>query len=316
MSTVRYFRHDDAGAPTLTGEVGSLTNLLRKCLVGVAGVAYGAKASAGWSEEFIGAASNIAVFRNNTSEGGSGCYVKVNDNAAGTGGAREAILTAYSLMTDINTGFHELGPRYMRKSDTANSTARPWLIAADGLTAWVYLYLNGYATSFDKDSCFSGFGDYNCFVADSTYRFFIAARDVQNTANGYSGRWMIVVPPTVVFSGICFPSLDGLSVQSGGRIVCPYVGAGPGMGGSDWPSPSIAATGGIELCPNPLLSAPTPRCVGRMRGIATPYHDMTSYARAELLPGSAKYVMVRGHVQNTNSNAYVSGFGLDVVGPW
>lgn len=53
-STVRYYRYDDAGAPTITGQVGSLTTLLRTVLVGTAGIAYGSKPSAGWTEQFAG----------------------------------------------------------------------------------------------------------------------------------------------------------------------------------------------------------------------------------------------------------------------
>src|SRR5690606_21289348 len=102
----RYFRWDDASAPTLSGTAGSLLELLRACLVGTDGVAYGSgeneKLAAGWTEEFTG--TNVAVFRNSLAAGGTGDYFRIDDNGIAVGGAREAMLTAYNTMSDIDTG--------------------------------------------------------------------------------------------------------------------------------------------------------------------------------------------------------------------
>ncbi|MGE3907973.1 MAG: hypothetical protein AB7K36_01385, partial [Chloroflexota bacterium] len=58
MTTTRIYRSTDSGAPVLTGQAGSLLNLLDKCLVD----GYGSKAAAGWSRPYTG--TNKTAYRN------------------------------------------------------------------------------------------------------------------------------------------------------------------------------------------------------------------------------------------------------------
>lgn len=120
---VNVYKATDAGAPSLSGTVGSFIALLDACLV----TGYGSKAAAGWTKPFIG--TNTAVFRPN---GGNRRYLQVDDTAAVT-----SILRGYEAMTDAVTG---TGPfptaaqsatgLYALKSSTANATARNWVLIA------------------------------------------------------------------------------------------------------------------------------------------------------------------------------------------
>ena len=136
--TTTIYKWTDASAPSLSGSVGSLTALLSACLVD----GYGAKVNAGWTKPFTG--TNGASFLQGT--GSNGFYVNVNDNAPGTGGARNARVRGYETMTAFDTGTN-LFPTaaqfanglFVRKSTTADTTIREWLVAADSRTFYVFV---------------------------------------------------------------------------------------------------------------------------------------------------------------------------------
>lgn len=317
MSTVRYFRHDDAGAPTLTGEVGSLTNLLRKCLVGVGGVAYGSKPSAGWSEEFIGAAANIAVFRNNLGEGASGCYVRVDDNAPLSGGAREATLTAYAAMTGISAGSSPTLDVYMRKSATLSSIARPWLIAADGLTVWIYVWSNGDGVTNASDCTIVGIGDYECIDEISAFRYFALGRRIVNSATGtYSCFSHPSSVSSVYFDTLNAPPISGIGSSVAAfltypRCVSPPSSDGGAFGGITWLQMPNPVTGEYLFFQGPVMSSSS-GVLGRLRGLSLPCGNGVSLTRAALAPGSDRMIVAHGR----DSSGATFTVALDTVGPW
>jgi hypothetical protein len=145
---ITYYRYDDASAPTLTGEVGSLVNLLDKCLV----TGYGSKAAAGWTKPYTGA--NKAVFRMATGAGKNGHYLRVlDDGTSAIGAARTADILGFTAMTTVDAGSGkfpqttQLAATYVGlafvKSDTLSNVQRPWLLVADD-TAF---YLIGWQTA-------------------------------------------------------------------------------------------------------------------------------------------------------------------------
>jgi hypothetical protein len=311
VSTVRYFRSDDAGAPTLSGEVGSLTNLLRKCLVGVGGVAYGAVPSAGWSEEFIGAASNIAVFKNNESEGGCGCYVRVNDNAPGAAGAREAQITVYAAMTDINTGVAGTNTPWFRKSAALSNAARPWLVVADGLTAWVYVLDTGDGAIDGNKNRLAGFGDYAC-VSNTSHRYFCLGALTTNSAN--AGADTAAFAMGSVSAAFSIYAEDGVS-----GILTPafahWYGSGGAIGSSDYAAPLHPISGDSYYKANPQMRVGT-RLVGAIRGLIFPYHSMISFTQGVALPGYTGAVVVGVKMNFSNNANYYGQIAIDTLGPW
>lgn len=312
MSTVRYFRHDDVGAPTLTGEVGSLTNLLRKCLVGTAGVAYGSKASAGWTEEFVGAASNIAVFRNNEGEGGSGCYVLVNDNASTGGGAQEASLICYSAMTEVNSGVFGTALVYFRKSGASSSAARPWIVVADGLTAWVYVFNNGRGPDSGSSSvAVAGFGDY-VSQYDGFYRnYFTMGSNTSNSSNGSAVPTLVIGSASAALS---IGSIDGVSAYLMPSL-SHVISLSGTVGGSSYPTGGDPISGVMHWIKNPYLVYGG-RLIGRIRGMLLPCSNIQSFTRGAAAPdiSDSVFMYMKGILSNQAGDA--GGFLVDTAGPW
>lgn len=316
MSTVRLYRWDDAGAPVLSGQVGSLNNVLRKCLVGVSGVAYGAIPSAGWSESFIGAATNIAAFRNKAADGASACYVRVNDNAPGTGGAREAQVTVYGAMTGISTGTNGLTPNWIRKSSTADSTARKWFVVADGKTAWVHLYDNGsiVGTGTGADTSFCGFGDYACVAPANAYRYFSMGRSTQN--NDYGADLLAFYGDSFLRKSAAFTvrALNGVSGIIQPSITLPLYASG-GAGGTAFPAPPHAITGDTYFKSNPEIRDGL-NLLGRLRGLRIPFHNITAGSDGVQYPGYTGQLVAKTRLSSDGNTEFQVGLIVDSVGPW
>lgn len=182
MTTTREYRSTDSGAPVLSGAASSLINLLDKCLV----TGYGAKAAAGWTKPFTG--TNKAAFRNSTAAGGTGMYVRVLDDASLTGGERNASVRAYLTMSDVDTGTVETPTvaqvatgSVWRKSNTIDSTARPWILIADELTFYLCVDTGTFASEGGAGTYAAG--DFMSLVPGDAYRFFIAGRESAQAAN-------------------------------------------------------------------------------------------------------------------------------------
>lgn len=155
--TVNVYSSFDAGAPSLTGEVGSLIAVLDACLV----TGYGAKAAAGWTKPFVG--TNIAVFRQGA---GEQSYFQVKDDGVeGTNGAKGAQVYIYDTMTDATTGTGKTPTAFatsynnqIPKSTTLDSATREWKIYASNKACYV-LTKTGIVAHDAYHVTF--FGDYN-----------------------------------------------------------------------------------------------------------------------------------------------------------
>lgn len=124
MTIPTIYRWDDTDAPVLSGEAGSIVNLLNKCLV----EGYGDKLPAGWSLDFANAESTKAAFRNDP-EVGTGFYLCVDEVVPA---ANFVNFHGYEVMTDIDTGigaFASTAKNY-KKSNATGTISRPWLIVA------------------------------------------------------------------------------------------------------------------------------------------------------------------------------------------
>lgn len=172
LTTQREFRSTDPGAPTLTGEAGSFNALIKTVLVGSGGTAYAGKASAGWST--IYEAGNVLVLAGSSAAGGSGYRFRFDDSGIGAGLTREAMVRAYSSMSDIDTGLHEMPPSAamsfggpIRKSATTDGVARQWMVWADEITCYCWIAQSGDSPNF------FGWGDYDPAIVSDPYRAFV-----------------------------------------------------------------------------------------------------------------------------------------------
>lgn len=95
---VTVFSSDDAGAPVLTKNAGSLKTLLKACLV----TGYGDKAALGWQMLFESADTLSAAFASQDPTA-SKYVIKINNSTTAS-----AKISAYQSMTDIDTGVRPL----------------------------------------------------------------------------------------------------------------------------------------------------------------------------------------------------------------
>jgi hypothetical protein len=156
MATPTIYRSTDASAPVLTGEIGKLIALLKACLVD----GYGAQPAAGWTQAYSSGA-DYAAFQV-ASSSGSDALLWVNDT-----NAQLARVIGYKSMTAILSGTNPFPTEtqfsaglYCRKSVTANTTARPWILIASA--TFFMLIVAGNQTVFGN---FDG-GDTNMMFGD------------------------------------------------------------------------------------------------------------------------------------------------------
>jgi len=177
---VTVYKSSDGSAPVLTGQVGSLVALLDAVLVN----GYGAKVAAGWAKSYAG--TNTASYRMGVT-GNTGFYLDVNDNGPGAGTAKEARAKGYEVMTAVATGTNPFPTTaqmvngvFIRKSFTADATARAWTIIAD--TSCFYLFIeSGDSTAPVQATCFA-FGDIFSYKTADAYRCVLIGRTTENSA--------------------------------------------------------------------------------------------------------------------------------------
>lgn len=288
MTTTRVYRWDDTSAPVLTGQTGAWKAIVKMCLYGNgSGVAYGSggaqKLAAGWSLPFTDTSTKLVV-RNSLAAGGSGAYVRVLDDGSGAASFREAYTRTYGAMTDIDTGTDATpttaqmtNGAVIRKSATADSTVRKWIIVADELTFYAWIESSSSAAS--ENSIYGG-GDFDDFVPSSGYRFFCMARNTENTVNGSCGGMLcrstdLSTTPSgnqlglwlargYALTGTAVPaSLASIGLSNAATI-------GSSSTGIADPAPGI---GGRVYLPALIVNESTVR--GRLRGLFTPLNNLS-----------------------------------------
>lgn len=182
--TVTVYKSSDGSAPVLTGSVGTLLTVLDAILVN----GYGSKAAAGWTKPFANS-GNIGCYQNNATDG-TGFCLNVNDAGPGAGGAREARMTGFETMSALSTGTGQfpqlsqlgigIGAVVLRKSTTADATARVWTCIADDTVFYFF------AETGDQSSPLAAypfiFGDFFSYKISDPYRCCIIGRNIENSA--------------------------------------------------------------------------------------------------------------------------------------
>lgn len=157
---------------TITGVVGSLITLLDTELV----------TNRGWTVVYSG--TNKKVYR---AAGGAmnGWRLRVDDNGPGAGGAKEARVRLYKTMSDVDTGTvpvpdttHIANGVFIRKSTTADATARSYIAAGDDRTFYLFI------STGDTAGLYFGFlvGDYAYRIPSDAHGVMIIGRHTENSA--------------------------------------------------------------------------------------------------------------------------------------
>lgn len=300
MAQFTIYRSSDGGAPALDGTVGSLVNLLTTVLTGPSfngtGFAYGATPCAGWSRAFTG--TDKAVYRPGA---GTRLYLRVQDDAPIT--AKEARITGYESMSDVDTGTGpfptavqglsgSIAALALRKSATANSTARSWIIFADNRTAYIFILTGDDPGLGDPWYYGSAFGDFYSFKSDDAYNCLIIGRTADNSlsnALNHIGQVATSLSATVpghffarghdqMIGSVAFGKhVDG--VKNGASVNA--LGVVPFTNPED---------GGIYMAPcwiHDPTTAPVNGCRGRMRGFWVPLHAEMSLPFGTTFSGGA-----------------------------
>ena len=280
MAQFTIYRSTDSSAPVLTGAVGDLVNLLDKCLV----TGYGSQSAAGWSKPYTG--TNKAAFQQGS--GSNSMLLRVQDDAAVT--AKEARITGYETMTTVDAGsgsFPAASYLLARKSNTADATARAWIVIADARTVYVGVLTGDVAGSY----FWFMFGEFYSLVSSDNFRVMLTGRGVENSAVAGSERFGLISSSIGTatsnhyvarghtgLGGAIIPSITGDQAKGGGLAVF-------GAGGVPFTNPSDGA-----LMISPIwISDPTTTPVngirGRLRGIWHFLHPAASVADGDTFSG-------------------------------
>lgn len=173
MAAPIVYKSTDGNAPVLAAVVGSMVNLLNKCLV----TGYGDKPGAGWTMPYSNVEETIACFRNDPSAS-TGMFLQVDHVTVNADTVRTR---AYELMTSEVDGSFLWGgsvfsSELLRVSSAAGSTARPWVLVAT--EKWFLLVWYGNMTTMPTDPAviddvsFGGtifFGDFEKIYPSDAY---------------------------------------------------------------------------------------------------------------------------------------------------
>lgn len=213
------FRSTDSGAPPISGATGTLITVLDACLVS----GYGAQSGVGWTRAFTSGTGGFRVAYRMPS--GNRAYLQVCDDTMSPTGITTALgqgayingfesLSAFNVGTGsfpITGGVSSTNFVIARKSATGNSsTARPWIIAADSRTIYMFIQTGDTAGVY----CGWAFGEYYSFRTNDPSRCFIIGRTVDAAAT--TNETLDVISAHIT------------SVVNGHFISRSYLGAGVG----------------------------------------------------------------------------------------
>lgn len=283
------YRWDDASAPVLTGLMGSFIAVLKGCLVD----GYGAKSAAGWSITMSdGPPIYNAVFRNNTAGGGFGSYFSVLDDGSSTvSGGVSARLRMWEAVTAYDTGTNGCTYKFVRKSGSAASTARPWVIIADDRFCYMFVwYANTTVDVYDATASLYWFGDGVPFLGADVYFSLLAGATATNTNPSTNA---VASPPSTTSSY----QHAQRSISQAGSFISPLVMCG---------SPSLSTFGsttfgystfpfmGKKILLRPWVNDASAYSIrGWLPGLFVPFHYSTLFNNfsSPIINGVTYYAM-------------------------
>jgi hypothetical protein len=169
----------NVGAPTLNGQSGSLVAVLDFCLTG---------SVTGWTRTFTSSSSGTVTRAQYQMPSGSRMSINIQDDAIGTGGAKEARIFAFESGSAIDAGSGQFplagqgvagtgGYLIARKSTSADTTARVWQCFADSSTFYFFAQTGDQASTYEAFM----FGDIYSLKSNDLYRCIIIGRASENT---------------------------------------------------------------------------------------------------------------------------------------
>lgn len=336
-----YTSSDPQGVGLITGQTGSLNNILDACLVYGYGTGSYYKAPAGWSKPIANISSSagslpqLACYKQAS---GSQFVLFVNDSGPNvTSTAKEAWITGWELMTsltgsgnqgNIYTGSNSAGSGYgqfpfpsqlltfghcvVRKSVTADSVQRHWMIAADAHTMYMWISTG--------DSTFRyyhfAFGDiFSYGGVNDRYKCMIMGRAAENSAAAVNVDWTSNIAQGSGYHASGYNAASTLTIAQPGCYLARSTGGvggslgfvkkgDPMQGAGAWNSVTTANSvfyQGVLQTPNgydntfyvqPIVIVdPTgPMMRGRLRGIYHPCHPGGYFTSGQVITAGGDYI--------------------------
>jgi hypothetical protein len=264
--TVNLYQYSDSGAPSLTGEAGSLITVLDAILVD----GYGAKSGAGWTKAYSG--TNKAAYKMG---GGNERYIRFVDD--GTGSATYARCVGYESMSDVDTGSGAFptstqfsGGLYWYKSSTANNTVRQWVAVATD--SFLFMYVNVDNGSGSNAAAFC-FGDIFSYLSSDEYNtILIGTSSSTVTSNGSMHLVQSTITSTLTghYLARSYTQL-GTSIQAN-KHSDPVKGCSSQMGDGKLPYPH-PVDGGVYMSPVFVCEPSSSVVRGVLPGVWDPLHN-------------------------------------------
>jgi hypothetical protein len=170
----------------MQGQAGELLRVLDKVLIS----GYTGKAAAGWSKP-VANSSNSGAYKQGA---GAGMALHIQDNGGNvTSTFKEAWATGWEVLTAVNstvgTGSGQFptaaqllstGHTVIRKSNTADTTGRQWLVFADASTFYLFILSGDVANTYT----FFMFGDvFALHGSTDSWRCMIIGRTTENSTS-------------------------------------------------------------------------------------------------------------------------------------
>lgn len=301
MSQFTVYTSADASAPVLDGNADA-TNLIA-LLDAVLVNGYGSKAAAGWGHPFTGSATK-QVYR-----GGAGTrfYLRVLDDASAAGGRRDAFARGYESMSDVDTGTNAFptttqisttGGLLWRKTATADTTARPWVIFADSRTC--HLFIQSGDTGTANQYLFFSFGDiysynpsdvYNCLLIGSVAASSASAINFGSTLmDQHTAAMQTTQQGHYIARNANGTGASTNCYKKGATHLCSTAGSTPQQGLAGVLSYPNSADGGLYLHPVWIMDGTTPDIVhGELRGFYHQCHTVGNFGDRDTFSGVGAY---------------------------
>lgn len=260
--------------------------------------------------------TNKAAYRS-TAADATKCWIRIDDSAA-----RVARLRAYETMTDVDTGVgptpidaQVAGGLYIPKSDSSNTSARKWIVAASDRGVVLMIgYYNGYPN--DYSPCY--FGDFLSLKAGDAYKCMVAGEYTDVSSSQYVGYNALASSTSSTGVFVVRPY-----TQAGGSVACilrkPGLVTG-GSGDSSNPPGPNPIDNSLEVIPTLIYegtgnNAPrrglVPGIYGIPHSLGTSYDSKQQIAAVVDLPG---HVLIGVRYYSVTGNG--SRYAIDITGPW
>lgn len=288
------------------------------------------RAPAGFTKSF--SATNKGVYRANDVSGLRHYYRFVDDGTT-AGGAREARLTGYVTMSDVDTGTDLHPPSgtltsgyFWNKTDTADSSGRHWIFITNGRTVYYFACIGSTTASGDITAPGSflsggGFGDIIPYKSGDSYASFVTGSGSANlfSSTQYNGLFNAA---TSITNGtlstsqalITFPrDFTAVAGSRSGQVFASALSSAVGSSASiSYPH---TIDNGFYMAPI-LITQGSPSLIrGRLPGTFESLHG-NCFPNTQIIENiqgfsGRKFMMVWGR-NGSSSGSLV----IDITGPW